>query len=351
MLRTLLAVCCLLPTVGAMDNLMLHVSGYGPQIQAFHLTPTGDLVPLSSSEGGQNPSFLALHPHGPWAYALNEAGEGRVLGFTRDPLTGALTERTRVASGGKGPCHLSVTPDGRWLLVAHYGSGHVALLPIDADGVVGAPSDVREAGRNAHMAITDPAGRFVYVPCLGSNHIALYRIDSEQGQLVPLDPATVTTAPGAGPRHLTFSANGSRAYVINELNSTITAYSVQENGALVAHATVPTLPEGFSARNTTAHIVLSPDGRTLWGSNRGHDSLARFRVADDGSLSVSGHDAVGDGLKKPRHFAISPDGRFLIAAAQDADLLLRYAVNDDGSLRLLGSTPCPGKPCSVVFGG
>lgn len=351
MLRTLLAVCCLLPTVGAMDNLLLHVSGYGPQIQAFHLTPTGELVPLSGSAGGQNPSFLALHPTGPWAYAINETGEGRVRGFTRDPLTGALTERTKVASGGKGPCHLSVTPDGRWLLVAHYGSGHVALLPIDADGIVGAATDVREAGRNAHMAITDPAGTVVYVPCLGSNHIALYRIDSEAGRLVPLDPPTVATAPGAGPRHLTFTADGRRAYVINELNSTITAYTVPDNGVLVAGASVSTLPDDFAQRNKTAHLVLSPDGRTLWGSNRGHDSLARFRVADDGTLTASGHDAVGDGLKTPRHFAVSPDGRFLIAAAQGADLLLRYAVEADGSLRLLGSTPCAGKPCSVVFGG
>lgn len=349
MLRTLLAVCCLLPTLTSMETTLVHASGYGPQIHAFHLTTTGDLVPISQSPGGRNPSFLAVHPRGHRAYALNEITEGRVLAFTRDAHTGALSERGAVASGGQGPCHLSLTPDGRWLLVAHYGSGHVAVIPIDDNGDIGNATDVQEPGRHAHMAITNPAGTHVYVPCLGSNHIAQYRLDAEHGRLIPLDPPVVATAPDAGPRHLVFNADGSHAYVINELNNTVTAYQVAANGTLHPGASVPTVPTDFSGGNSTAHIVLSPDGRTLWGSNRGHDSLAHFRVGDDGSLTPTGHTSVDDDLRTPRHFAISPDGRFLIAAAQDGDALLRYAVNADGTLQLLGRTPCDGKPCCVVF--
>ncbi len=349
MFRTLLAVCCLLPTVASMETTLVHVSGYGAEIHAFHLTATGDLVPLSQSPGGRNPSFLAVHPHGHHAYALNEIAEGCVLAFSRDPRTGALSERGAVDSGGKGPCHLSLTPDGRWILVAHYGSGQVAVIPIDANGDLGNATDVQEAGRNAHMAMPNPAGTYVYVPCLGSHHIAQYRLDAKQGRLIPLEPPVVATAPGSGPRHLVFTADGSTAYVINELNNTITTYSVAADGTLHAGDSVPTLPSDFRGRNSTAHIALSPNGRTLWGSNRGHNSLARFTVADDGSLTPDGHAAVEDDLRTPRHFAISPDGAFLLAAAQDGGAVLRYAIQADGSLQLLGRTACAGKPCYVVF--
>jgi 6-phosphogluconolactonase len=349
MLRSLLAVLACSLTLGAMENTVLHVSGYGPLIRSYTLTSEGALALRSESPAGKNPSFIARHPDGTHLYAVSEVGEGKVITFALSADDGQVAPVNAVSSGGKGPCFCSVVPNGKWLLAANYGSGHVALIPILADGTLGNPSDVQQPGVNAHMAITGPDGRFVYVPCKGSDYIAQFRLDAKAGKLIPLKPATVATAKGAGPRHLAFAADGTRAYGINELDNTMTQYAVAEDGTLSVVASVPTLPEGFNGKNTTAHIALTHNDSLCFGSNRGHDSLVRTSIADDGTLTVVDHVGMDDGLKTPRHFAISPDGRFLVAAAQDGDVLLVYAIADDGALSLVSTTACDGKPCCVVF--
>lgn len=329
-------------SLAAMD---LHLSGYGPDIHAATFAE-GILTLGAASPAGPNPSFVARHPTLPRLYAVSESGDGKVRAF-RIADDGALTRTGEQTSGGKGPCHVSVSPDGRWVLAANYGSGHVVVLPLDDDGELGAPSDVQQPGVNAHMAITDPSGANAYVPCKGSDWIAQFALS--EGRLVPLDPPTVATKAGAGPRHLVFADDGKRAYGINELDQTITAYTRDGDGRLTAVASVPTLPEGFTGRNTTAHIALSVDGRFCYGSNRGHDSIVRYRVAADGSLADPAWTETTDGLKTPRHFALSPDGAFLLAAAQGGNEVLVYAIDGEGLLRLAARTPVPGKPCCVVF--
>ncbi len=347
-LLRVLALVCLLFTVPIMAEQTLLVSGYGSELHAFTLSDAGILVAGATTLGGQNPSFCALSANGRGVYVIQERVDGAVRAYARDPATGALTELNQVPSGGKGPCHLSLDPSGKWVFIAHYGSGYVSVFPLLADGSIGAMSDRQLAGINAHMAITDPSGHFVYVPCKGSDAIAQYHFDAENGRLQPLEPPTVTTAPGAGPRHMVFTADGNQAYVVNELNQTVTCYQV-DAGHLLAGASVSTLPAAYTGANTAAHIVLSPDQHTLYVSNRGHDSIAIFSRDDLGLLTAQGHVGPSDGLTTPRHFALSPDGQVLIVAAQDSDALLTYAVAAHGSLTLTGRSPCSGRPCCVIF--
>lgn len=344
----LLALGCLLLTVPVMAEHALLVSGNGSDLHAFTLSESGSLVAGAATPSGQNPSFCAFSPAGRAVYVIQERGDGAVRAYARDPASGALRDLNQVPSGGKGPCHVSLDPSGRWLFVAHYGSGHVTVFPVHTDGSIGAMSDRHQAGVNAHMAITDPSGKFVYVPCKGSDAIAQYRFDAENGRLLPLDPPMVATATGAGPRHIVFTADSSQAYVVNELNQTVTCYQV-EAGCLQPGASISTLPADYTGANTTAHIVLSLDQRTLYASNRGHDSVAIFSRDGAGVLTVLGHVGPSEGLTTPRHFALSPDGHFLVVAAQDSDELLTYAVTTAGMLSLSSRTPCPGRPCCVVF--
>lgn len=329
--------------LAAMD---LYVSGYGPSIHTFTLNDVGELTLRATSVGGKHPSFLALHPTKPWVYAVNE-GDGSLRAFHAED-DGTLRLLNTAASGGKGPCHCAVSPDGRWLLAANYGSGHVALLPIADDGSLGAAATVLLAGKHAHMAITDPSGTHVYVPCKGSDHIAQYALSDDT--LVPLDPAEVAVDAGAGPRHLVFSNDGQRAYLVNELANTVTALSRDgASGQLHVLASAPTLPEDFTGTSTAAHIVLNAAETVIYTSNRGHNSLARFTIVDGSTLTLRDFSGQDQGLATPRHFALSPDGHFLIAAAQKGDELLTYAVATDGALSLVGRTPCAGNPCCVVF--
>ena len=287
-------------------------------------------APVLAGEA-KNPSFLALHPNGRYLYAVSEidsfggAPTGSVIAFAIDSKTGDLTKLDEVASEGTGPCHLIVDKGGRNVLVANYGGGTVAVLPIGPDGRLGKASSVRrhegkgkDASRqdkpHAHGIYLDAAERFALAPDLGADRVFVYAYDAQKGALEPHGAGVLE--PGSGPRHLAFHPSGRFAYVINELSSTVSAFGYDaDKGELTPIQTLSALPKGFAGTSYTAEIEVSPDGRFLYGSNRGHDSLAVFQVdAASGRLTAAGHVPIGGSW--PRHFKIEASGRVLIAAHQ-----------------------------------
>jgi 6-phosphogluconolactonase len=332
-------------------------------IYRLQLNPdTGALTEPVLAAEAVNPSFLALHPTRRFLYAVGEMEEfggkksGAVSAFAVDERSGDLTLLNQRPSGGRGPCHLVVDHTGRNVLVANYNSGSVCVLLIGADGRLAEPSCVvqhhgsgpdreRQEGPHAHSVNLDAAGRFAFVADLGLDRVLVYRFDAEKGVLTPNDPPAGVVAPGAGPRHFVFHPNGRFAYVINEMASTVTAFAYDAaRGALTEVQTVPTLPPDFGDENSTAEIAVHPTGRFLYGSNRGHDSLAVFAVdAATGRLTALGR--VSTGGREPRHFALHRAGRWLLAANQNSDSLVVFRLDEAAGLpEPIGvsvSVPCP----------
>jgi 6-phosphogluconolactonase len=318
-------------------------------------TPT---APVLAAET-KSPSFVVLHPSRRFLYAVGEAGGagGTVSAFSVD-AGGDLKLLNTQPSGGGGPCHLIVDPAGRNVLVANYGGGSVAVLPVAQDGLLAAPSSVRQhqgSGPNtrrqerphAHGVVLDAAARFAFVPDLGADHIFIYRYDAGRGLLEPNDPPSAALDPGAGPRHVAFHPSGRFLYSINELLSTVTAFKYDaQKGALDPVQTISTLPQAFDG-NSTAEVQVSRDGRFLYGSNRGHDSLAVFAIdAATGRLTAKGH--VPSGGKSPRHFAIDPTGQWLLAAHQGSDNIVVFKLDAaTGMPAATGKTVAASKPVCV----
>jgi 6-phosphogluconolactonase len=284
---------------------------------------------------------------------FNGKGTGAVGAFSIQPKTGKLTALGQQSSGGSGPCHVLVDHTGRWVLVANYGSGSVACLPIKEDGGLGAAwsaiqhsgSSVhpqRQQGPHAHGFALDRANRIALAADLGLDKIFIYRFDADRGKLGLKRPAWVDTRPGAGPRHLAFHPSGRWLYAINELDNTVTAYTYDAaDGALAALESLSTLPEGFQGGNSTAEIAVHPSGKFLYGSNRGHNSIAIFAIDQQaGKLRPLGHESTQG--KTPRSFAIDPAGRYLLAANQDSNNVVVFRI--DPATGLLKST---GQPVEV----
>lgn len=297
---------------------------------------TGALDHIQTVEGIDNPSFLTVDADGRHLYAVCEGGEGSVAAFSRDPESGKLTELNRQASEGSGPCYVSVDASGQYVLVANYGSGSIAALPIKDDGGLEPASSAiqhegssvnpdRQEGPHAHMIASTPDGRYVLATDLGVDQIIAYALDTASGELT--QSARTASHPGAGPRHFAFSPDGGTVYAINELDSTLTAFTYHaDNGSLAAEQTVSTLPEEFGGDNTCAQIAVSPDGQFVYGSNRGHDSIAIFAVgADGGKLTPLGHTPTEG--RTPRNFVIDPTGRWLLAANQESDTAVAFHRN------------------------
>lgn len=322
-------------------------------------------APVLAAES-ENPSFLTLHPSGRFLYAVNEVETfeeekaGAVSAYAIEASTGDLSLLNRRSSKGVAPCHSSVDRSGRQLLVANYGGGNVALLPIGTEGrlapaaVVRAhsgsgPNRDRQQTPHAHGISLDPAERFALAPDLGADRVFVYRFDAAQGRLEPHGAAPLS--PGSGPRHLAFDPAGRHVYVINELSSTITAFRYDaDGGALHTLETVPTLPAGFAGASSTAEVAVSADGRFVYGSNRGHDSLAVFRTGADGRLTLVGH--VGAGGRTPRHFCLDPSGRWLLVAHQDSDSIAVFRVDPESGLPAdTGGRVAVSKPVCLLFAG
>ena len=348
--------------VGTYTRTMPHVRGKAEGIYIFRLDrATGALTPAGEMLGLSNPSYLAFDPTERYLYAVDETDQGKVGAFAVDPATAALTRlEQHVSSEGDVPCYLSVDPSGRWVLVANYTSGHIATLPIQADGSLGDAVQVvrhqghsvhpRQASAHAHWISVDPAGRYVLATDLGLDQVLVYHFDPEYGTLTPNDPPACDLPPGSGPRHIAFHPSGRFAYVINEIASTVTACAYDGvEGVLRPLQTLSTLPADFQGESTTAAIRVHPSGRFVYGSNRGHDSLALFRVDEaDGTLTPLGHTPTQG--RNPRDFNLDPTGTFLIAANQDSDTLVTFRVDAaTGRLTPTGDVTPALTPVCIVF--
>jgi len=328
---------------------------------------TGRLSQVGMAAAISNPSFLAIHPQQPYLYAVNEVAEfggqatGAVSAFALDFGSGNLRSLNQQPSHGTSPCHLAVEPGGRFLLVANYSSGSVCVLPIGDDGQLGEATDVvqhhgagvnadRQEGPHAHSANFDPSGRHVLVADLGLDRIMVYRLDRTSGKLVPHTQPWASLKPGAGPRHLAFHPSGRYAYVIDELDSSMTAFAYDaERGRLNELQRISTLPAGFEGTSYCADVHVSPSGRFVYGSNRGHDSIAAFAVDDaTGRLSCIGYEPTLG--RTPRNFAIDPSGTFLLAANQDSDSIVTFRVDrQTGKLTPTGDVVSVSMPVCVLL--
>ena len=311
-------------------------------------------------------SFLAIHPNGQFLYSVDDTnfdgqGNGSVRAFAIDRSTGKLTPRNRVASHGTTPAHLVVDGRGKNVLVANYNSGSAAVLPVKEDGSLAEASSVvqhsgsgpdpsRQRGPHAHSINVSPDNRFAIVADLGLDNVFVYRFDSDKGLLEPNDPPYVKVAPGAGPSHFAFHRDGRFAYVINEMASTVTAFAYDRSrGVLKELQTITTLPKGFTGRSTTAEVQVHPNGRYLYGSNRGHDSVAVFSIDErEGTLTLV--EITPTQGKTPRNFGLDPTGAFLLAAHQDTDNVVVFRVDaKTGRVTPTGQILEVGSPVCVKF--
>jgi 6-phosphogluconolactonase len=358
---------------GKMDRLMVYVGTYtrpggSKGIYRFEMDPaTGKLTSAGAPAECVSPSFLAIHPNHRFLYAVDEISDfqgqkaGAISAFAIDPTTGALTHLNQASSKGDGPCHLVVDRSGKVVLVANYGGGSVAALPIRADGRVGEATSFiqhagpvadpqRQGGPHGHSINVDAANRFAFAADLGLDKILVYRLDPEKGTLTPNNPPYAEIAPRSGPRHFAFHPSGRFAYVINEISLTVTAFAYDPaTGTLRTLQTVPTVPPGDHKGYSTAEVQVHPSGKFLYGSNRGHDSIAMFRIdPNTGMLSPLGTQPSGG--KTPRNFGIDPSGKFLLAAHQDSNDIVVFRIDaESGKLTPTGERVEVPMPVCVKF--
>lgn len=353
--------------VGTYTTTLPHVRGKGEGIYVFTLEPeTGALNPSSAITGVVNPSFLALHPNQRYLYAVNETSEtdgqpgGGVSAFAIDPATGGLTFLNQQSSHGTDPCHLTVDQTGSYVVVANHGSGTVACYPIQSDGSLGPASDVvqhvgssiypQQQGPHAHSVNLDRTNRFVAACDKGIDKVMVYQLDRATGRLVPNDPPFGASRPGSAPRHLAFHPTRPYAFVINEIGSSLTSFAFDPaTGAMVEIETVSTLPEGYAERNSTADVRVHPNGKFVYGTNRGHDSIAIFGVDEaTGTLTPLGHESTRGPV--PRNINLDPTGRLLLAANQNGDTIVAFHVDPrSGRLTPTGAVTSVPTPVSIVF--
>ncbi|MBB6671528.1 lactonase family protein [Cohnella nanjingensis] len=303
----------------------------------------GKLQHLQGLSGIDSPSFLAFDAQRSRLYAVSETGDGNVQGgavvaVRVDPASGQLTEINRQPTYGDHPCHLAIDPSGEWLLLVNYTGGSIAVYPIDGDGALGpvsqklahAGSSVnaeRQEGPHPHAIYAVPGTDCYLVNDLGTDTVYAYRLDRQQGALLPHRETKVE--PGVGPRHLAIHPTRPIVYVIEELTSAIAVFAFDASeGSLTHLQTVSTLPDSFAGESTCAEVAVSRDGKYVYGSNRGHDSIASFRVGADGLLEPIGHTPSGG--KTPRNFLPLPDGKWLLAANQDSDWVAVLSIDADG---------------------
>jgi 6-phosphogluconolactonase len=319
---------------------------------------TGTISKGQLAAPASNPSYLVIHPNRHWLYAANERELGVINAYSIAP-DGKLQLLSRQSSRGSGPCHLSLDASHRFVFVANYNAGTIAALPIQRGGAVGPASGFdqqkgggvnpqRQEGPHAHSIYASPDNRFVYSCDLGNDKVEGYRFDSEKGTFAHSKAVTTKIAPGSGPRHLVQHPEG-YVYVINEMGNTITALRRDmASGAMHTFQTVPTLPAGFKQENTTAEIALHPNGKFLYGSNRGHDSIAVYSIGANGRLSLIEH--VSTKGKTPRFFTFDPSGHWLLAANQNSNDIFVFRVDSHtGKLTPNGQKVNVGAPVCIDF--
>jgi 6-phosphogluconolactonase len=314
-----------------------------------------------------NPSFLAVHPNGRQLYAVGETADstgrrgGTVAAFQLDAATGGLKPLSTQDSHGSHPCHLTVDRTGRWVLVANYSSGTLSVFPVAEDGSLGSAKQViqhsgssvntsRQMAPHAHSIQLDPRNRHAIAADLGIDKLMVYDFDAKTGQLEPNQPPFASLAPGSGPRHFAFHPDGRHLFAINEMLTTITAFSYDgRQGRLKELGTVPTLPGPNPGDASTAEILVHPTGRFVYGSNRGHHSIVVYRFdRKTSALTLVEHESTGG--KTPRNFVIDPTGRWLLAENQDSDSVVVFAIDaDTGALTPTGQRIEVGSPVCARF--
>jgi 6-phosphogluconolactonase len=356
----------------APDDPIVYIGTYtGPKSLGIYMSrlnlSSGALSEPHLGAETPNPSYLAVSPQATHLYAVNEVDtfEGQPTGSVSSfsISSGIMHSLNQRSSGGPGPAYLSLDATGTNVLVANYGGGSVAVLPIASDGTLGAPTSVirhqgssvnpdRQREPHAHQILVDPSNRFAYAADLGIDKVMVYRFDAAKHQLTAATPASAPLAPGAGPRHMAFSASGQFAYVINELNCTITAFRRDpRSSALTEFQTLSSLPPGVAQERgfSTAEIALGRSGAFLYGSNRGHNSISVFAVdGPSGKLTFVANTPSGG--KTPRGFGIEPGGGYLVAGNQDSDSVVVFKIEGStGKLTATGSTITVGAPVDFKF--
>jgi 6-phosphogluconolactonase (cycloisomerase 2 family) len=351
--------------------------GDGEGIYLFEMDrQTGELAQRRLVAKSANPSWIVIHPSRRYLYAVNEADDyqgksGSVSAFSIDEARGDLSPLNVVSSEGAGPAYISLDAAGKFAFVANYGGGSLAVLPIQADGSLGAAVDVRHdqgsvggqratnapagsfaiSGHDAphvHIALADPQNRFVLATDLGQDRIYVYRFDSQTGKLAG-NPAVTTLPSGDGPRHLAFHPNGRWLYSIQEESSTVVQFDFDaQSGALQAKQTVSTLSPGFSGTSFASEILVAPDGRFLYAANRLANTVAVFAIGAEGRLERAGETPVmGD---YPSQCRIDPSGHFLFACNRRSDNITSFRIDrKTGLLTFTGQYTGVGSPGSITF--
>jgi 6-phosphogluconolactonase len=328
-----------MPSVARAQDLYIgtHMGKGSQGIYLAHFHPdTGELSPAELAAETPDPTFLAVDPAKHFLYAVNE-NAASVSAFAVSAPSGKLTPLDKQETGGPGPCHLALDATGRMLVVANYSGGSFAAFPVAADGSIGpratfiaftgkGPNAQRQDAPHAHAAVFSPDNRFVLINDLGTDRTMVYRVHPETAGIEPDDPPFATADAGAGPRHLVFGPAHRFVYVLNEMASTVTRFSwTPSSGALVKVDSISALPPDFHGSNTAAEIVAAPDGRTLYTSNRGHDSIAVFHISSGGALKlIENIPTLGH---TPRSFTLDPSGRWLLAANQDSNNITIFRVD------------------------
>lgn len=366
-----LSMAVLLATVAARADYFVYFGTYtGGKSKGIYVSRMSDEGKLSAPElvaETANPTYLALHPNQRFLYCIGEVSKfggrkaGSVSAFSIDGKSGRLTQLNQQSSGGDGPCHIALDKKGLCALVANYNGGSVEALPVNKDGSLGAPGTFiqhegssvnksRQEGPHGHCILPDPSQKFALACDLGLDKVLIYKLDAAHATLTPNDPAFGTIAPGSGPRHIAFHPNGRFAYVISEMGCTMTAYSWDsKHGALKEIQTISTLPGEVRKGYSTAEVYVHPNGKFVYGSNRGHDSIVVYGCdAKTGRLTLVEHTPSGG--KTPRHFAIDPKGRFLLAENQDSSNVVVFRIDaKTGRLTATGDTIEVGSPVCAVF--
>jgi len=354
----------LFPAAAAGAEYIAYIAGAGPQnatgIYGYRFdSKSGKLQAMGVLGEAERPSFIAIHPNRRYLYAVSGSKGGTVTAFGIDAPTGKLALLNSVSSKGEGPCYVRVDRTGRNALVANYGGGSVAVIPISADGKLreassfvqhsGTVADLkRQGGPRAHSINPSPDNRFVVAADLGLDKLMIYRFDPAAGTIAPNEPPFAQVAPRSGPRHFTFHPNAKHAYAINEISCTVTAFNYDaKKGVLKEIQTASTLPEGVAVTSglNTAEVLVHPSGKFLYGSNRGHDTIAVFSISQQGTLTLL--DNVDTQGRTPRNFGIDPTGSFLLALNQSSNNVVVFRIDKKtGRLSPTGQTvETPGPMC------
>jgi len=329
-------------TTGCREKMTLFAGGFAAGnekgLSLYEFNPgNGNLKLISETDVGPNPAFFCYSEEHDLIYTLNE-----VMEFQGNPGSGITTlhydrvskkfeKRGEILVPYGGGCHISLSADGGFLFVASYASGSVAVVRLDGSGIPEIVSDTIlyvEKARDvshAHMIAQDPEGEKVYLTDLGLDRVVIYNFDKSAGKLIPTDNGNISLPEGSGPRHFIFNAAGSKIYVINELNSTIIVFDIDKEKGMIPVQTISTLRNDFKGTSYCAEILPGKDWNFLYGSNRGENSIAVFKIADNGTLSLAGHSSCGGDW--PRNFVIDPSGKFLIAGNERSDNISVFKIN------------------------